>query len=571
MNPTEIARQTMKALVAERLPPTPEQYSKVYYRLIGATQTEPARDLILEMAGVLGQGMSADRDLQKLDEALTQGDWETAHIGAKKLIERTRETQSIDWAELLRDTLREWDVAREGITKAKKREALDHLMGAGAMDRVKLAKRLRALIQSWRGQGTEADATSEAETTKDGSTDEVPASAMSANGVPANSAPATARLQQPAESHNLSNEANTQVVPHTASALPASADALVSPSTAIKTTMTVPVVDSAPALRRLWQLLMENLADLVEDDSWVRGQVQRMRELFDQELTEGVLLEAEQSFKAMVIRQSGAKAALDDAKFALKEMVSVLINRLGVAVEDTDVYSNQLQGYAVQVEQAEDITQLSNVVQRMLGDTQTIQVGLTRSRDELREARANVEHHQQQVHHLRSELAQVSASVRIDELTQTLNRRGLDHAFQTELARCKRSNSPLCVALLDLDNFKQLNDRLGHQAGDEVLRFLVASIKTGLRPTDVIARWGGEEFVLLLPHSDIEEAINVMTRLQRSLTSQLFMYHQERIFVTFSAGVALWNEGESQDEIVARADAAMFKAKKSGKNRVCSA
>lgn len=522
MNPTEIARQTMKTLAAERLPPTPEEYARVYRRLAGETPLEPVHEMIQSMAGALGRGVSAERDVQMLTNAVEHADWEAASTSVKKLVDRAQEEKTIDWGDLCRDLLREWDVNRDGTTKAKKREALEHILSASAMDTVKLVQRLRGLIQAWSGQGQ----------------------------LPDNELKSEDAASAPADFSN--NHPSTHPTDY-------SSDRSIS------------TIDPSPALRRLWQLLMENLADLVEDDSWVRGQIHRMRELLDNDLTALVLEDAERSFKALVLRQSGAKKTLNEAKFALKEMVGVLVSRLGTAVENTDMYSGQLEGYAVQVEEAENLSDLSEVVQRMLGDTQTLQLGLTRTRDELREARANVEHHQQQVDRLQSELAQVSASVRIDDLTQTLNRRGLDEAFQTEIARSQRTNTPLCVALLDLDNFKQLNDRLGHHAGDEVLRFLVSSLKAGLRPTDVMARWGGEEFVLLLPQTDIEEAVQVMTRLQRALTSQLFMYHQEHIFVTFSAGVTLWGAQESQESVIGRADNAMFEAKKSGKNRVCSA
>jgi len=156
-------------------------------------------------------------------------------------------------------------------------------------------------------------------------------------------------------------------------------------------------------------------------------------------------------------------------------------------------------------------------------------------------------------------------------LTSVLNRRGLEEAFAIEEARAGRAGAPLAVALLDVDNFKLLNDKLGHVAGDSALKHLAGILRDAVRPSDVVARYGGEEFVLLLPETDIEEAVNVMARVQRTLTRRFFLYQNERVLITFSAGVALLGAGEGRDAVIARADSAMYQAKQSGKNRVCVA
>jgi diguanylate cyclase len=165
----------------------------------------------------------------------------------------------------------------------------------------------------------------------------------------------------------------------------------------------------------------------------------------------------------------------------------------------------------------------------------------------------------------------MSEQVREDQLTKTLNRRGLDEAWATEAARAERQQSPLCLAVLDLDNFKHLNDRLGHQAGDRALVHLTEVVRQALRPSDIIARYGGEEFVVLLPHTPADEAVSVMVRLQRELTRQFFMHDNERVLITFSAGVAERRVDEPRDSLLKRADTALYEAKRAGKNRVLPA
>ena len=125
------------------------------------------------------------------------------------------------------------------------------------------------------------------------------------------------------------------------------------------------------------------------------------------------------------------------------------------------------------------------------------------------------------------------------------------------------------MALLDIDNFKKLNDSLGHAAGDEALRGLAARAQAILRPGDSVARYGGEEFVLLLPATGLDEARQVLGRLQRALSAGLFMHEGKDVFVTFSAGVTLVQDGEALEAALERADEALYEAKRTGKNRTC--
>jgi diguanylate cyclase len=173
------------------------------------------------------------------------------------------------------------------------------------------------------------------------------------------------------------------------------------------------------------------------------------------------------------------------------------------------------------------------------------------------------------VNELEGELRRLSEEVSTDQLTQIANRRGLLQAFDAERSRMERTGSILCIGLLDIDNFKRLNDELGHSVGDEALRSLAAVVSRTLRPTDLTARYGGEEFVVLLPDTPVEEGQLILTRLQRSLSGGLFMHEQKQVFVTFSAGVTGYRLGERIEDALERADQALYEAKRTGKNRTC--
>ena len=146
-------------------------------------------------------------------------------------------------------------------------------------------------------------------------------------------------------------------------------------------------------------------------------------------------------------------------------------------------------------------------------------------------------------------------------------------AFQTALNLATEADRPyanheLGVALLDLDNFKRLNDTYGHMAGDAALKHLVKVVRETLRSMDVIARFGGEEFLILLPETTVDAAAAAMVRVQRELTRHFFLHDNEKMLITFSCGVALRVQNEEQASLMARADKAMYQAKSSGKNRV---
>lgn len=157
-----------------------------------------------------------------------------------------------------------------------------------------------------------------------------------------------------------------------------------------------------------------------------------------------------------------------------------------------------------------------------------------------------------------------------DELTGLANRRRFMQALQAELARQTRSAQPLCVALLDADHFKQVNDNHGHHAGDEVLRTLGAVMLGSVRtPTDVAARVGGEEFALLLPDTRLEDARRVCERLRATLAAQRFQAGGQTYQVTVSIGL-VESRGSDADAVLAAADRQLYQAKSEGRNRVCT-
>ncbi len=159
-----------------------------------------------------------------------------------------------------------------------------------------------------------------------------------------------------------------------------------------------------------------------------------------------------------------------------------------------------------------------------------------------------------------------------DLLTSLLNRRGIHEAMEKELSRSKRSGLPFSVVLFDADRFKLINDRLGHKQGDLVLKSIALSAATALREEDYLARWGGEEFICVLPGTSRDEAMHIAERMRHGIKSTSVNIAAAEINITASFGVASYPlDGTSIDKLIAAADAALYQAKRSGRDRSISA
>jgi diguanylate cyclase len=582
-NPFEIARETLRLLAVRRIPPTPDNYLTLYHEISGA---KPASDPFPEkqlrsLASALPKTTPDQMRLaRQLDEAVKTSNWEEYKSRLTDFVSTLAGVQKLAWSELIADLLKQWDAKHIGLTAARKRESIEHILTGSGANPETLFNRLQSLLRSW-GQGRDSEVAIV-------NNDEPVATEMSDQGQ--STATKSDLLPELRElfAFTLETAIATQLVE--SPQLSTDAKALANDIRSAKSTeqlqgflsrlkrfafkLELLAEDQAElrlSLLNLLRMLVENITELVLDDRWLHGQIDVVREIIEKPLSQRTIDDAERRLKEVLYKQSQLKASLFDAKQAIKHMLAGFVDHLADFADATSDYHDKIESCAVKINAADNITDLENVLSEVMRETRTIQINAQRSRDELRSTQKKVQESETRIRELEHELETTSDLVRHDQLTGVLNRRGLEDMFNKEAARAKRHDTLLCVGLLDLDNFKKLNDSMGHDVGDEALIHLANVCRETLRPQDTVARYGGEEFIILLPETHLDEAIAALTRLQRELTKKFFLHANEKVLITFSAGVTEMQPDDTQATVIKRADEAMYKAKQTGKNRVIAA
>jgi diguanylate cyclase len=533
--PTDIARETFRRLAIERIAPTPEAYRKLYTEISGvpdeaeAISSIAAKDLVPSEAEKLLSGFAQSLQQSqgelanfghRFSRAINSGDWEDYSKGLNQLAEKVTvkpASAGISLVDPLPVAAARISLVDDDALPDQRQQILKDLLFRT------LSLALTSLLKP--------------------------------NPELAEEAEALGRAVKAAENEGSLNQIGNRLKQLCFQIELKSGD----------------TAEQQELLLRLFGLLLENVKELLDDDNWLSGQIAVIQSLIAGPIDHRALQEATRSLKDVIYKQGVLKHSIDESKTSVKNMMATFIDRLDVMTNSTSTYHQKIANYSKQISNTRDSGEVNQLIGAILDETQTVQIETMRSHDIMVAAQKEVKESEVRIKELEDKLAHMSELVREDQLTGSLNRRGLDDVFEREADRADRRGTPLCAAMLDLDNFKKLNDTYGHSAGDEALVHLVRIVKQTLRSIDVIARYGGEEFLIVMPETTLDEAAMAMTRVQRELTTHFFSANDQRLFITFSAGVALRAPRETQDATIKRADAAMYEAKKTGKNRVVKA
>jgi len=549
--PAAIAKATLRRLAERRLEPTPDNYARAWAEESGEA---PAT---------------------------------SASAGAAD-----GKRSGVAWAELIERVVRGLERGSAQWTRARRQDSLERVLGGSRSDAERLLQRLQSLVQAWESdKATAAEAASAgvvalADSPTHSLADTLAGTMADTSGraTPAPSAaPTWPRVLPPLHAALASAlPADDARAARLAEELARIADTIAGEG---PTPPLLEALEAACAAAERWfghrhhtvgelaglcRELTRGLTELAEDESWAQGQCRELESRLAEGLNLRALRAASDALAHTRARQQALRGERAAARDALKTLLARMLGEVGTLGAQTGSFESALGRHAEAIAAADSLDSLASVVQALLADSRSVQAAVRASQQRLDADRARAEQLESRVRELEGELRRLSDDAATDALTQVANRRGLERAFAAEVARCERDPAAqLAVALIDIDNFKKLNDRLGHAAGDQALKSLAAAVRERLRPVDQVARFGGEEFVLLLPGSAADEAQQALTRLQRSLSASLFLHEGEEVFVTFSAGVTAWRSGEALDAALARADEALYEAKRTGKNRTC--
>lgn len=590
-SPPEIARETLKRLAMERVSPTPENYRTFYSRISGEELADrfPVAAFKRLLADMPKAAPAQLRFTRQLEAAIRQQQWPAVNAAILEL-SQAMQSQMLAWAPLIRQLFELLDRPHAQLTTARKKEALNHVLSASGAEAVTLHGRLSRLAESWAAARSGHHHVEVDDSTKSTQPDACAAA----------SAPSTARPDEVGAasmlSPSLASGFNNLLDRGLGALLADNPDIAATAATLGKALAEHPSAGQGAqlavdlkeltfklewagedqrsirtALMALLRLIIENISELAIDDDWLSGQLAVLNQAVAGPLDVRMLDEVERRLRDVIDQQSQLKQDLSIAQQRLKQLLAGFVDRLAGMSDSAGAYHDTLEECSTRIENAHDIGELSDVIEVMMRETRSVKEEARRSKDELSALQKEVEAANVEIAKLQHELEQTSDLVRHDPLTGALNRKGLDEALTREIARARRRDRPLCVGLLDVDNFKRINDTHGHSVGDAALQHLAETARKNLRPQDTLGRYGGEEFVVVLPDTDVEDAVIAMQRLQRALTSNYFLAEGQKLLITFSAGVARLENDEAPEVSIDRADKAMYRAKRAGKNRVMMA
>jgi diguanylate cyclase len=592
----ELARQTLIQLSKSQRPPTPENFQRVYEEIAGIKSDEPSQVLNKSLEKVLSAlGKEKPHYLEmakKISSDVKKNDVASIEAHLSQLFSSKEDSlDGVNLATLLRYLLKQLDLNHRAITHAKKKEELNRVISHFSNDPSQLGKKIQSLITSW-GEG---QASAEQEQIDVSEKTHAEQSISTQQQVQPPNLPTNDDAQRilalrwremlirtidlvvlPQLIDNPAAVERINVLIKQANEVETSDDIDALNETLKKTLLRAEMqtdihIRMQESLLQMLRLLVVSMGELTIEDEWLHGQLRIIEDIISKPLHIDTIYSAESSLKELIYKQSNLKPSLLEAKNTLKNMMNTFVTGLAEIAQSTGTFHDKINQYQNEIAATEDLMQLNVILKSLVVDINTMSAEARKSHDAFNETQQKVTEAEKKIDELTVKLDYISEVAHEDFLTGALNRRGMDEAIEREFSRADRHNTALSIAMIDVDHFKKINDTMGHSAGDVALAHLAKVVKSVLRNTDVLARYGGEEFLILLPGSKQEDAVKVITGVQRNLTKNFFLHESDRVLITFSAGVAERMAGEQIDAVLPRADAALYIAKKSGRNRVIGA
>ena len=258
------------------------------------------------------------------------------------------------------------------------------------------------------------------------------------------------------------------------------------------------------------------------------------------------------------------EAAVNNLSNSVKEIIHKFLNKAAKEGQGLTNYAQTLSSFSEKMENASDISDIKDLIGHLLEETKKRE-SATQSMQTTLESMAF------EMKKLRAEVSKLNSEATTDSLTKVNNRRAFDMEIENFISASKADQKPLCLLLIDLDDFKRFNEKFGHTIGDKILRFVATLLRNNIKGCDSVSRFAGEQFAILLPETAYEGAYIVAENIRERLSKQTLSDSAEKIelgTVTASIGVAAYVYGESAEHLIRHADKYMHEAKRAGKNKV---
>lgn len=264
------------------------------------------------------------------------------------------------------------------------------------------------------------------------------------------------------------------------------------------------------------------------------------------------------------LKAQDANERISNVSERMSARIEAVHDAIDTAMTTANAYSGTLQTAGGDLERAIEPQALRAMATRLLGETRLMQEANHQLEQKLEASREDIAA-------LQRDLDDVRREAMLDPLTKIFNRKYFDEGLVKAFANANDGKGPLCLMLLDIDNFKRFNDTWGHQTGDQVLRLVAMTLKSNIKGKDMAARYGGEEFAAILPETDLEGAIIVADNIRKAIQAKELLKRStnEKLGrITASFGVAAFKPGDTPSTLIERADRCLYAAKHAGRNKV---
>ncbi|MDJ0842257.1 MAG: GGDEF domain-containing protein [Acidobacteriota bacterium] len=260
----------------------------------------------------------------------------------------------------------------------------------------------------------------------------------------------------------------------------------------------------------------------------------------------------------------------NEEPFPIAEFLEQALDQLEKASRSTGTFSLELEGALESVRTARALTDLKKLSRSLESSGESMLEAASQFQTNLSDIAHVILDQQRKIDELQGELNNERERSLADELTGVYNRRAFDKQLEACISQARRFHSPLCLFIIDMDNFKEINDNHGHQAGDDVLVNFAGLLKASMRDYDLLFRFGGDEFAVLFPNEGLDKGKIFSDRIKSFIEKKPYRYKDLKFHLSISGGLTELRSEDTREEFFKRADDLLYKAKRTGKARICA-